>query len=216
MPSRKIGPQKGINRRCLVTHNSEADTSSFGESLLERDFIKFCNCIPNNILKVEYQPLCLAYNYNGKRLKYFPDFLVSTKDGKKILVEVKPSNRLEDEENLIKFKVGEMYSEQKGWNFKVISDNDLYRGYQKYNVDLLLEVQRINIETEELFAVYQLIQKNGPLSIHDIQHTSSKMDKGVINTAVYKLLLNQLCQSDLVNQRLSEASIIEINKNKEW
>ncbi|MDR6885416.1 TnsA endonuclease N-terminal domain-containing protein [Bacillus sp. 3255] len=215
MPSRRIGPKKGVNRRCLVSHNSDADAMSFGESLLERDFIKFCNCIPN-VMKVEYQPRCLAYNYNGKRRRYFPDFLISTRDGNKILVEVKPSNRLDDEENLIKFKVGEMFCEQKGWTFKVISDSDLYRGHLKHNVNLLLEVQRINIETEDLFIIYQMIQNFGPLRIKDLHNAFSELDTGVINASVYKLLLNQLCKTDLINQLLTEVSIIEVNEKKEW
>jgi hypothetical protein len=215
MPSRKIGPQRGVNRRCMVTRNSEDEAMIFGESLLERDFIKFCNCIPN-IMKVEYQPRCLAYNYNGKRWRYFPDFLISTKDGNKILIEVKPSNRLEDEENLIKFKVGELYCEQKGWTFMVMSDRDLYRGHLKYNVNLLLEVQRVNIETEDLFVIYQMIQKIGPVSIQDLHPRLSELEKGVINASVYKLLLNQLCKTDLINQRLTEASIINVNEKKEW
>ncbi|MFC3845098.1 Tn7 transposase TnsA N-terminal domain-containing protein [Paenibacillus sp. MAH-36] len=155
MPARKIGPKKGVNRRCLVSRTTEDEKMVFSESLLERDFIKLCNCLPT-ISRIEYQPLCIAFNYRGERRKYYPDFLLTEVDGKKILVEIKPLSRTKDQENLIKFKVGELFCEEKGWSFKVITDRDLYEGQLKYNVSLLLDAKRLNIDIRLQYAIYEL------------------------------------------------------------
>lgn len=81
----------------------------FFDSSWERDFIQFCNSC-DEILKFERADFHIMYEYLGENRMYFPDFLITLKDERTILVEVKSDWLLEsDEKTQLKLDAGENY-----------------------------------------------------------------------------------------------------------
>ncbi len=50
------------------------------------------------------QPFTIGYNYKGNKKAYNPDLWIRYKDGKEVVVEVKPKNRLQDSKNVAKIE----------------------------------------------------------------------------------------------------------------
>jgi len=216
MPVRKIGPKRGVNRRCLVARPNPDVPMVFCESLLERDFIRLCN-MDSDVVDIQYQPLCLMYNHAGKRKKYYPDFLLTLKDDSRILVEVKTEEHVNDAENQVKYKVGEMYCQEQVWKFKVLTEEEINKGQLGRNVNKLLDVQRFQIDSGVLFDIYKVIKEEGASRISQIREEHfGDMDVAIYTAAVYKLLLHQLIITNLSSGPLSDESIIQINEKREW
>ncbi len=57
--------------------------------------------------------------------RYVPDIFVEMKDGKKMLIEVKPFSMLEDDCVKAKSYAGKLYCDKKGFNYAVWSESDL-------------------------------------------------------------------------------------------
>jgi len=57
-----------------------------------------------------------------------PDFLVEMADGRKRLVEVKPSRRLDRPIVQRKLAVGRLFAAQEGWIFHVVTEKGLFQG----------------------------------------------------------------------------------------
>jgi hypothetical protein len=66
-----------------------------------------------------------------------PDFLVEMADGRKRLVEVKPSGRLTRPIVQRKLAVGRAFADQEGWTFHLVTEKELFRGPLLDNVRLL-------------------------------------------------------------------------------
>ena len=56
---------------------------------------------------------------------YIPDLLISYKNGKQKIVEVKPSNLITEEMNVAKFKAAESYCAERSWTFEVWTENTI-------------------------------------------------------------------------------------------
>lgn len=86
----------------------------------------------------------IPYTFNGKVHRYFPDFLVVWKDGRKQVIEVKPHREtmkprktkkksrktmLYEEltycKNQAKWEAAEGYCKKKGWEFKILTEKHL-------------------------------------------------------------------------------------------
>jgi len=73
------------------------------------------------------QPLSIKYHhFDGSLHRYIPDFLVTYTDGSKLLIEVKPTCFLDTEINKLKFSVGEAYAKSQGWDWAVLTENELW------------------------------------------------------------------------------------------
>ena len=117
-------------------------------SLLERRFMRYCDLNPaiKNWASEElpiryYNPLDKKYH------RYFPDFILKTDKGKKMLIEIKPSRQLnrpkppkkktksymresfEFIKNQAKWKAATNYAEDNGAVFKIITEKDLGYSY---------------------------------------------------------------------------------------
>lgn len=74
------------------------------------------------IVEIEYEPIILSYNWRGKKRKYVPDILITTTDGLKYLLEVKPERRVEDPKNIAKFSSAVEYCSNNGLTFVLVND----------------------------------------------------------------------------------------------
>jgi hypothetical protein len=62
--------------------------------------------------------------YDGGRL-YLPDFYIEYKDGRKVVEEIKPTYKLNDPVNLKKFSAASNYFKRLGYEYKVVTENDI-------------------------------------------------------------------------------------------
>jgi hypothetical protein len=116
------------------------------ESLIEQDYLYVLEYEPE-VLTFEEQPLSISYEWQGKQLKYTPDFLVVWATSHQ-LVECKPVAMVSTEENQRKFTVALDWCQKKGWTFVVVTDQELRSGYRLANIKLLTRYARVEIAPE--------------------------------------------------------------------
>ncbi|MGV9678211.1 TnsA endonuclease N-terminal domain-containing protein [Nocardia sp. NPDC003482] len=85
------------------------------DSLVELDFIR---SLEESDLVEDYceQPLEIEYDLDGRKRRYFPDFIVTLRDGRRFLVEVKAA--LSDfamYQNVVKLEAARRYCHARGW-----------------------------------------------------------------------------------------------------
>lgn len=128
MPVRKIP----IGTRSVT--GQHAKSGARYESSLERDFYELMTLDPM-VDHIEEQPVCIEYrDESGKRRRYTPDALVTFKSSSKsitvrppLLCEVKYREDFKAQftELRRKFRAACVYSKERGWRFKVFTDETI-------------------------------------------------------------------------------------------
>ncbi|MDB4681426.1 TnsA endonuclease N-terminal domain-containing protein [bacterium] len=113
-------------------------------SLLERRFMRYCD-LNTDILYWASEELAVRYYspLDKKYHRYFPDFIVKTINNEKYMIEIKPSRQavkpkppkkktksymresFEYIKNQAKWQAAKVYCEDKGMQFKIITEKDL-------------------------------------------------------------------------------------------
>jgi hypothetical protein len=113
-------------------------------SLLERRFMRYCD-LNEDILYWASEELPVRYYspLDKKYHRYFPDFIVKTVNNEKYMIEIKPSRQavkpkppkkktksymresFEYIKNQAKWQAAKAYCEDKGMQFKIITEKDL-------------------------------------------------------------------------------------------
>ena len=110
------------------------------ESLLERDFVYLLDYDPA-VEWFEEQPLIIEYMSDDKVLSYTPDFhLIEGKHN--VLVECKPDRFVDTEENRPKFAAARAWCAHQGWEFRIVTDQQVRTGFRLQNVKLLTRYAR--------------------------------------------------------------------------
>lgn len=123
-------------------------TNIIYRSLWERKFMKYCD-LNENILEWGSEEIALPYRspIDGKVHRYFPDFYIKVKENtnhiKKYLIEIKPKRQTvpppkpkrqtkgyiyeayEYAKNQAKWKAAREFCEDRQWEFKVITEDEL-------------------------------------------------------------------------------------------
>jgi hypothetical protein len=94
--------------------------------------------------KVESFPV--EYYWRGKGKRYFPDLFVSFVDGHHEVWEIKPSNQKELEMNKAKWIACEGHCETRGWQFRVISENDIKQLKSKVRMEINMKNSEIPLD----------------------------------------------------------------------
>ena len=127
---RNISKYKGDHRKIIY------------RSKLELIFMKYCDG-KDNVLKWSSEEIVIPYRspIDGKVHRYFPDFWVKTTQGE-TLIEIKPKAQTKPPKlksnkrryirevrtwgvNEAKWKAAISYCENKGWNWKILTEQDL-------------------------------------------------------------------------------------------
>jgi hypothetical protein len=127
-------------------------TNIIYRSLWERKFMVYCDS-NQNILEWGSEELALPYRspIDNKIHRYFPDFYIKVKEStgqiKKYLIEIKPKKQTiepipqkrktkgyiyevyEYAKNQAKWKAAQEFCEDRQWEFKVLTEDDLF-GYK--------------------------------------------------------------------------------------
>jgi hypothetical protein len=139
------------------------------ESLLERDFIYLIEYDPS-IEWFEEQPLSIEYIRDSKRLQYTPDFHL-LEQGQHVLVECKPERFVKTEENLHKFAVARVWCGECGWEFRVMTDQQIRSGFRLQNVKLLAQYARQKVDAVMRSQIHTFLHEaKSNTSISNLSH----------------------------------------------
>lgn len=144
MPVRKI-PKNYLNVTGRLAHGPNSEQSGF-ESLLEKDYLLQLQ-FEARVEHFEVQSVQVPVP--GHRKPYTPDVLVKYRPGprgghvKPDLVEVKPKDILKRkaEEFAPKFKAATSFARAQGWNFRILTEEDI-RTQRLENIKFLREFRR--------------------------------------------------------------------------
>ena len=163
-------PQQGRPIRCQGQLEAAAAT-----------ILVACPCV----VHIQEQPLSIWYDWQGadddlkiqildgppggpgKRENHagtsyiVPDFLVEMADGRKRLIEVKPSHRLDRPIVQRKLAVGQAHAERSGWSFHVITEKELLGKPLLENVRLLNRYRHGQFKARVLDRLVRKVTANG-------------------------------------------------------
>src|SRR5262249_18461312 len=97
--------------------------------------------IDPNVQAFEEQPLVIPYQHNEREVTYTPDFLLQTQ-GRHILVECKPASLVKTEANQRKFNAARSWCKEHGYEFEVVTDEQIRAGFRLANVKRLTQYAR--------------------------------------------------------------------------
>ncbi len=111
------------------------------ESLIERDLLYVLD-FESDITTFSEQPLTIEYAHEGKARRYTPDFHVVYANGRNILIECKPLQFTETDDNRRKFGAARVWCAERDWKFSVVTDEQLRTGPRLDNVKRLTAYAR--------------------------------------------------------------------------
>jgi len=207
-PARKIRPKKNLHSYRGKMFSEKNGAMIYWESLLEKDFIKILEFDPT-ITSYESQPIEITYFYESKRRRYFPDFKATTSTNEIYLYEVKPLDKVNKEENLIKYEVARLYCEENNWNFRVVSENKIRQGFLLHNLDFLRNYREIRTKVSNIKYIETILEEFGPCTISDLKSiTMQDLDESTFYMNFYYMLYKQLIKTDLIKQKIDNQSLL--------
>jgi hypothetical protein len=126
------------------------------ESLIERDLLYLAD-FEQDIVAIEAQPFVIDYkDHAGRQKRYTPDFLLGYAD-RDLVVECKPATQVGKQENLLKWEFARQWCAECDWQFVVVTDEQLRRGYRLQNVKLLTQFARHSVLPQVRVAVFSVL-----------------------------------------------------------
>ncbi|CAG7652902.1 hypothetical protein PAESOLCIP111_06667 [Paenibacillus solanacearum] len=206
IPVRKIRPTRGRHYRSKIG-SSKSLKIIHAESLLERDYVRLCNFDPT-ITKIYYQPIGIRFHYNGRKRRYFPDYLIVTRENHYYLVEVKLKEFVASNLNRAKFYAATKLCEEKGWTFLVATEDQIRPGYLQKNLRLLHEVKRHKIIPSVAEYIKAMLEYIGPQTIFNLRNACNIIDESLFMLNLHKLIYASEIGTDIVHHPLNDSSII--------
>ncbi len=119
----RIKPRFGIGGDLVTVKGGSFRT----RSSYETSYARILDC-DEDVVRFEYEPFEIEYEFGGIKRFYNPDFLVWYIDHVE-LVEVKPKRFLNEERNPAKFTAAERFCLDKGIDFVVVTEDELDESY---------------------------------------------------------------------------------------
>lgn len=118
------------------------------DSPLEREFIYFLEYYLV-VLKYKTQPFVVSVQLkDGKAHKYTPDFWLEFVDGTKAIVEIEFAAFLNTENTTQQIEIGTRWAKENDHEFMLITDQDIRKGSQLNNLEILYRYRRLGIPQE--------------------------------------------------------------------
>ncbi|WP_284640795.1 TnsA endonuclease N-terminal domain-containing protein [Paenibacillus silviterrae] len=206
IPVRKIRPTRGRHYRSKIG-SSKSLKIIHAESLLERDYVRLCNYDPS-IIKIYYQPVGIRFHYDGRKRRYFPDYLIVTRDNRYYLVEVKLKEFVGSNLNRAKFYAATKLCEEKGWSFNVVTEDQIRPGYLQKNLRLLHEVKRHKITPAVAEYIKVMLEHMGPQTVSELRKACEIVDASMFMLNLHKLIYASEISTDLIHKPLNDNSVV--------
>lgn len=116
-----------------------------------------------------------------------PDFLVTMKDDRRRLVEIKPSVKLVRPDIRRKFTVGRLFAERNGWSFHVLTERELLSGPLSTNVRLMHRFRRSNLDEALLSGLAALVAP-GTTTLAELMRRFTTVEPAIVVAAVFHLV----------------------------
>ena len=130
------------------------------ESQLERKFLQralLCSYIKH----VRHQPFKIAYEIDGKTLKYTPDFLVTLRNKTRLIIEVKPTTFVN--KNRALFDAAREILRANDLTFIVATEKNLGSKATMANASLLLRYARSSTPDDECQRCMNILREFSPI-----------------------------------------------------
>lgn len=211
-PSRKI-KNSGTKKNIGYFPSKKNNRAICFESLLERDYLHLIE-FDSDVIEYYEQPITVEYLISDKKYHYTPDFKVVRKN-KIQLVEVKPYIKLQkmlsDDRKKQKFITAYYYCINKGWEFKIITDNDLRFGNLLKNIKHLFMYSTINIKATDKLKIKNYIVLNEKASISFIlSNLATQEEKAKYRAYILNLIYNHTLATDM-SVPITDESILTIS-----
>ena len=145
-----------------------------------------------------------------------PDFLVTMANGRKHLIEVKPSSKLCRPDVQRKLSVARRYTEQRGWTFHVVTEVELRRGPLLSNLRLLSRYRRLLVEPSLLTMLEELVSAGASTIEKLIQESCRAMKQLDARAALLHLIANRRLDVDLLSAPISDHSVLSPGGSISW
>jgi hypothetical protein len=163
------------------------------ESQIERDMIYLLE-FDNRVSTYREQPLRIHYFLNGKQHLYTPDFLVESRDERR-LIEVKPESKATKPEMVVLFHAIAHACLIAGYQFVVMTDTIIRMQPRLKNIKLLWRYSRVPLDAQHFIYCDELMSERTHICLVDaIRFFESK---GATRAAVYALLYHGALGVDL-------------------
>lgn len=135
--------KNGYNEGWVKLNNLNLDI--YCRSSYEKDFLRVLDNF-NNVVSIKSEPFKIEYvDSDGVFRHYIPDFLVEFKDGFKFLFEIKPSYKLTDVDEILKFKTGLEYSVKNDFVYVLLTEKEIYSNNNGSTTETLIMVTLSNM-----------------------------------------------------------------------
>jgi hypothetical protein len=157
---------------------------------------------------LESEPAKRSRNQEDSGVSYIvPDFLVEMTDGRKRLVEIKPSNRLAKPITQRKLEVARQLADAEGWTFYLVTGKDLQDGPLLRNVQLVNRYRQTQTDSSLLLTLeHSVCDRGTPLA--DLCRSAQKHDVASVRTHVFHLLANGDLAFDPRKELLGDQTLI--------
>jgi len=111
---------------------------------------KFCMHLEslNEVEGYVQQPVKIPYSINGLQKNYYPDFLVIFKDGRCLLVEIKPRFHMVQYQNMLKYIALQKYCISKGYGYLIAENYHSINKLVNHEIDNT-KLEELNKKVEE-------------------------------------------------------------------
>ena len=177
------------------------------ESLLERDFIYLLD-YEADVEQFEEQPLTIEYLHDDQTLHYTPDFQV-VEAGNPVLIECKPTRFIDTADNQQKFAVARDWCAARGWEFRVVTDQQIRAGYRLSNVKRLTQYARQPLDPilrEQITRV--VYESSAALTLQEIVQAIGRDDPNSIITGLLHLAFQHQLELPLDREPLSNQTLV--------
>ena len=145
-----------------------------------------------------------------------PDFLVTMTNGRKRLIEVKPSSKLVRPDVQRKLHVARTFAEQQGWTFHVVTEVELRRGSLISNLRLLSRYRRLIAEPAVLAFVEESVTAGASTFGDTLHQSATSANKTDVRTALLHLIASGRLDVDLLSVPISDNSILYPGGSISW
>ena len=186
------------------------------ESTLERDFF-ILQFFDDNVIDIEEQPVAIKWqDENARKRRYIPDARIDYADGSTKLFEVKPKRILKKQATELapKFTAAKDYAEQQGWEFCVVTEDDICTPRLE-NSKFLYSFASEHTPPHNAACIFHALRAIGEkASIAEVldQAAGTIEEKDSLRRTLWQLLAQGKLLAD-IDKSFSQTTSIRLNKN---
>ncbi|MGE4396256.1 MAG: TnsA endonuclease N-terminal domain-containing protein [Sulfurimonas sp.] len=186
------------------------DRSMAFESLLEKQLflsLEFDDTVDSYL----EQPVKIEYFVQGRKRSYHPDCLVSYKERKQKLIEVKYTDDLDKniQEFSARFDAANEYAKNNNMTFEIFTEKEISH-IKLQNFTFLYSFASMQLTKQETDMITKIVQSAGSISVVDLLNelSTSRYEQAKQLPFIWKMIFNGKLKTDFENSELKMDSIV--------